>query len=103
MGCRRVPNASTRRSCKSPTLSIGFWPHHAGAQREPEVHCSIPTRSIYIRGKASISAFVGGMHGAVLFAIGGLNGLWLPFGVLTFFLNFIPNVRPLYLAVWLPV
>ena len=46
---------------------------------------------IYIRGKASISAFVGGMHATVLFLIGGLSGLWLPFGVLTFFLNFIPN------------
>ena len=42
-------------------------------------------------GKSSISAFVGGMHAIVLWAV-GLQGLWLPFGVLTFFLNFIPNV-----------
>lgn len=45
----------------------------------------------YIRGKSCISAYVGGSHAAVLCAV-GLQGLWLPFGVLTFFLNFIPNV-----------
>ncbi len=56
---------------------------------------------IYIRGKSSISAFVGSMHALVLFCV-GLQGLWLPFGVLTFFLNFIPNVGGLG-AVLLPM
>ena len=46
---------------------------------------------VYIQGKSAISAFVGGCHAVVLWVI-GLRGLWLPFGVLTFFLNFIPNV-----------
>ena len=55
---------------------------------------------VYIRGKSSISAFVGGCHAAVLFALG--LDLWLPFGVLTFFLNFIPNVGGMA-AVLLPL
>ena len=45
---------------------------------------------IYIRGKCSISAYVGVCHALVLWAIH--LDMWLPFGVLTFFLNFIPNV-----------
>ena len=45
---------------------------------------------IYIRGKGGISAFVGGCHALVLWSIH--LDLWLPFGVLTFFLNFIPAV-----------
>jgi len=45
---------------------------------------------LYIRGKASIAGFVGLCHSAVLGAVG--FELWLPFGVVTFFLNFIPNV-----------
>jgi len=56
---------------------------------------------IYIRGKSGISAFVASMHALVLFSV-GLQGLWLPFGVLTFFLNFIPNVGGLG-AVLLPM
>lgn len=55
---------------------------------------------VYIRGKSSISAFVGGCHALVLFLLG--LSLWLPFGVLTFFLNFIPNVGGM-LAVMLPL
>jgi AI-2 transport protein TqsA len=45
---------------------------------------------IYIRGKCSISAYVGACHALVLWAIS--LDMWLPFGVMTFFLNFIPNV-----------
>ena len=55
---------------------------------------------VYIRGKASISGFVGGCHAAVLWFVG--LELWLPFGVVTFFLNFIPNVGGLA-AVMLPM
>jgi len=45
----------------------------------------------YIRGKATISAYVGVSHGLVLWAV-GLQGLCLSFAVLTFLLNFIPTV-----------
>ena len=45
----------------------------------------------YIRGKVLISAFVALLH-AVQLWIAGLN-LWLVFGVISFWLNFIPNVR----------
>ena len=65
----------------------------AQATREGSVVAARVERQIhtYIQGKSAISAFVGGAHGLVLWTV-GLQGLWLPFGVLTFFLNFIPNV-----------
>lgn len=56
---------------------------------------------VYIRGKCTISAFVGTCHAAALWGV-GLEGLWLPFGVVTFFLNFIPNVGG-FTAVILPL
>ena len=56
---------------------------------------------IYIRGKCSISAFVGLCHAIVLKMV-QLHGLWLPFGVVTFFLNFIPNVGG-FTAILLPM
>lgn len=55
----------------------------------------------YIGGKATISGYVAASHGLVLWLC-GLQGLWLSFGVLTFFLNFIPNVGGLG-AVLLPM
>ena len=41
------------------------------------------------------------MHAIVLW-FAGLDGLWLPFGVVTFFLNFIPNIGG-FSAVLLPM
>ena len=55
---------------------------------------------VYIRGKGGISAFVGGCHALVLWLVG--LDLWLPFGVVTFFLNFIPAVGGI-IAVCLPM
>jgi AI-2 transport protein TqsA len=55
---------------------------------------------VYIRGKSAISAFVGVCHASVLWAVG--LELWLPFGVLTFVLNFIPTVGG-FTAVLLPL
>jgi len=54
----------------------------------------------YIRGKAIIAALVASTASATYFLV-GLN-LWLVFGVLTFFLNFIPSVG-LFIAVALPM
>jgi len=54
----------------------------------------------YIGGKAIISCFVAGAHVAFLLFV-GLH-LWLSFGVLTFFLNFIPTFG-FVIAVVLPM
>ena len=54
----------------------------------------------YIRGKAVIACIVASAAAAVYFAVG--LDLWLVFGVLTFFLNFIPSVG-LFIAVLLPM
>jgi len=74
-------------------LFLVFLLAHAGEEPAADAVAARVNNQIfiYIRGKSSISAFVGGMHAAVLWSV-GLDGLWLPFGVLTFFLNFIPNV-----------
>ena len=44
----------------------------------------------YIRGKTTICAFVAATNGFILWAVG--LDLFLAFGVLAFFLNFIPNI-----------
>ena len=72
----------------------------AGASRHP-VSVRVEKQIFnYIRGKASISAYVGLAHALVLWAVG--LELWLPFGVVTMFLNFIPNVGG-FTAVMLPM
>ena len=55
---------------------------------------------VYIRGKTSISAFVAITNGSILWAVG--LDLFLAFGVLAFFLNFIPNVG-MFTSVILPM
>jgi len=55
---------------------------------------------VYIRGKLLLSCLVGGAHGLILFLIG--SDLWLVFLILTFSLNFVPNVG-MFLAVALPM
>ena len=55
---------------------------------------------MYIRGKTSISAFVAITNGSILWAVG--LDLFLAFGVLAFFLNFIPNVG-MFTSVILPM
>jgi len=55
----------------------------------------------YISGKCGISFFVGFMHALVLGSV-GLEDMWLSFGVVTFFLNFIPNIGG-FTAVLLPM
>ena len=55
---------------------------------------------VYIRGKSSISAFVAITHAGILAAVG--LDLWLAFGVLSFFLNFIPNIG-MFTAILLPM
>ena len=54
----------------------------------------------YIRGKVAISAFVACMHAAILYLVG--QQLWLVFGLLAFWLNFIPNIG-MFTAVCLPM
>ena len=74
-------------------LFLVFMLTHAPSEDEP-----VDSRSravdkqifVYIRGKSSISAFVALTNGTILFFVG--LDLWLAFGVLAFFLNFIPNV-----------
>ena len=56
----------------------------------------------YIRGKVLISLLVALNHAAVLWAVGTRDGLWLVFAVLSFSLNFVPNVG-MALAVVLPM
>ena len=60
-----------------------------------------PNSTLAVRGKSAISAYVGVCHGLLLWGV-GLGPLSLPFGVLTFFLNFIPNVGGM-VAVCLPM
>lgn len=72
----------------------------AGANRHPVAVRVEKQIFNYIRGKASISAYVGLSHALVLWAVG--LELWLPFGVVTMFLNFIPNVGG-FTAVLLPM
>ena len=45
---------------------------------------------MYIRGKTAISLLVASINATIYWAVG--LDLWLAFGVLAFFLNFIPNV-----------
>lgn len=54
----------------------------------------------YIKGKVALSLIVGSTTALVLFAVG--LDLWLVFGVLAFWLNFIPNVGAV-VAVCLPM
>ena len=46
----------------------------------------------YIRGKVAISLVVASGDALVLWAVGLKDGMWLVFSVLTFLLNFVPNV-----------
>ena len=55
---------------------------------------------VYIRGKSAISAFVA-ITNATILAFIGLD-LWLAFGVIAFFLNFIPNIG-MFISVLLPM
>jgi len=55
---------------------------------------------VYIRGKLSLSCLVAGAHGLTLWVIG--CDLWLVFFILTFSLNFVPNVG-MFIAVVLPM
>jgi AI-2 transport protein TqsA len=55
---------------------------------------------VYIRGKLSLSCLVASAHGLTLWAIG--CELWLVFFVLTFSLNFVPNIG-MFIAVFLPM
>ena len=55
---------------------------------------------VYIRGKTSISAFVAITNGSILWLVG--VDLFLAFGVLAFFLNFIPNIG-MFTSVVLPM
>jgi len=75
-----------------------------GDQREEEME---PTRKAaqeqiftYISGKSGISAFIAIAHASVLWYVG--LELWLSFGAVTFFLNFIPAVGGL-VAMLLPM
>lgn len=54
----------------------------------------------YIRGKVMISLFVACIHGGILYLVG--QQLWLVFGLLAFWLNFIPNIG-MFTAVCLPM
>ena len=66
----------------------------------PKSYTHPPSSYRYIRGKTSICAFVGLSTGLILFLCG--LDLWLAFGVLAFFLNFIPNVG-MFTGVLLPM
>ena len=55
---------------------------------------------MYIRGKTSISLLVASINAAIYWAVG--LDLWLAFGVLAFFLNFIPNIG-MFTSVVLPM
>ena len=55
----------------------------------------------YIKGKVCLSLIVGITTALILLAV-GLDDLWLVFGVLAFWLNFVPNVGAV-VAVFLPM
>ena len=55
---------------------------------------------VYLKGKVMLSALVAGVHGLTLWWI-NLN-VWLVFGLLSFALNFVPNVG-MFLGVCLPM
>eukprot|EP00908_Phaeocystis_cordata_P015267 Transcript_26393.p1 GENE.Transcript_26393~~Transcript_26393.p1 ORF type:complete len:454 (-),score=197.64 Transcript_26393:69-1376(-) len=55
---------------------------------------------VYIRGKLALSCLVAGAHGLTLWCIG--CDLWLVFFILTFSLNFVPNIG-MFIAVMLPM
>ena len=55
---------------------------------------------VYIRGKLALSCLVASAHAMTLWAIG--CELWLVFFVLTFSLNFVPNIG-MFIAVFLPM
>jgi predicted PurR-regulated permease PerM len=67
------------------------------AEADAQINASV---ELYIRGKVLISLMVGTLTAAALGALG--VDLWLVFGILAFWLNFIPNVGTL-LAVMLPM
>ena len=69
----------------------------AGEQRRTEADASI---SAYIKGKVFLSAIVGVVTCLVLAAVG--LDLWLVFGTLAFWLNFVPSVGAV-IAVFLPM
>jgi len=81
-------------------------PHIAYATGEapPEGHDSQAASNrlifVYIKGKLLLSCFVSSAHGLALWAVG--LDLWLVFAILTFALNFIPNVG-MVCAVLLPM
>mmetsp|Transcript_21243 Transcript_21243/g.45127 ORF Transcript_21243/g.45127 Transcript_21243/m.45127 type:complete len:404 (-) Transcript_21243:226-1437(-) len=54
----------------------------------------------YIRGKVLISTWVALVHSSILYLVG--QELWLVFGLLAFWLNFIPNIG-MFTAVCLPM
>lgn len=84
-------------------LFLVFMIAHAPPENE---HVDGMSRSVdkqifvYIRGKSAIAALVACTNGAILATIG--LDLWMAFGVLSFFLNFIPNVG-MFSAILLPM
>jgi AI-2 transport protein TqsA len=76
--------------------------HTAPEDEEPDAFTQTVDRQVfvYIRGKGSICAFVAITNATVLWLIG--VDLWLAFGVLSFFLNFIPNIG-MFTAIMLPM
>lgn len=79
--------------------------HHGPSDDEEEEMSGIAKKIddqifIYIRGKSLISAFVATVNGTILYLVG--LQLALVFGVLAFFLNFVPNVG-MFISVLLPM
>ena len=65
--------------------------------RHEQVHRQI---YVYIKGKCGLGCFVATAHGLLLLSLN--LSLWLVFALLTFFLNFIPNIG-MFIAVCLPM
>lgn len=88
--------ACTPLAIASPSsLLTSLCPPHPRMQAEDKIYR-------YIRGKVLISLIVATNHAIVLWGIGTRDGLWLVFAVLTFSLNFVPNVG-MAIAVMLPM
>ena len=75
-------------------------PPHAATLPAPRPNEADDQILAYIKGKVWLSLLVGSFTALVLLAIG--LDLWLAFGVLAFWLNFVPNVGAV-IAVFLPL
>jgi hypothetical protein len=76
--CNPNPNPNP-----NPNANPNRDPHQASDEAERQIY-------VYIRGKLALSCLVASAHAMTLWAIG--CELWLVFFVLTFSLNFVPNI-----------